>query len=253
MKSHIGQFAIKNTMTAIHPFPARMAPSIVWEYIRTVDTKLAILDPMCGSGTSLVASRMYGHKAIGCDTDPLAVLISTVWSSNPVKSKVNARAQLVLERAKRLYGDLLVGMAYPDYADDETKAFVRYWFDTVARRQLAALSRCISRVRNDCERNILWCAFSRLIITKRTGVSLAIDVSHSRPHRIYDKAPVRPFAKFLLSVEKVLNSIPSFNSENSVPETKVLTADARSLPIASQSVDVVITSPPKCYRLSAGP
>jgi hypothetical protein len=36
--------------------------------------------------------------------------------------------------------------AYPRSANDETKAFVRYWFDNTNRIQLAALSDSISRI-----------------------------------------------------------------------------------------------------------
>lgn len=43
-------------------------------------------------------------------------------------------------------------------ADAETGAFVRYWRDPYARRQLAALSNAINMVQPESAGNALWCA-----------------------------------------------------------------------------------------------
>ncbi len=231
-------------LATVHPFPARMAPNIVWDNLRSYGAPLTILDPMCGSGTSLIASRMCGHRAIGFDTDPLAVLISEVWSSDIEQAHVYRSAENVLSRSRRLCKGLPARLAYPSNADPETKAFVRYWFDLTTRKQLTALSICISRIRDVRVRKVLWCALSRMIITKKIGVSLAMDVSHSRPHRVYDQAPVRPWERFLTSVEKVLKSIPFIYSPTALPRARIDTADARALPLRSNSVDMVVTSPP---------
>jgi tRNA G10 N-methylase Trm11 len=65
----------KAQIRPVHPFPARMAPSIVWDALPKTGKSVNILDPMSGSGTTLVCARSRGHRAIGCDTDPLALLI----------------------------------------------------------------------------------------------------------------------------------------------------------------------------------
>lgn len=228
----------------IHPFPARMAPSIVWEHLPSTTDCLRILDPMVGSGTTLVGARERGHQAIGCDTDPLALLISQAWCAVVDERRLSRRADCVLERAKRLCRRTPQRDAYPANADDETKKFVRFWFDARNRRQLAALATAISRVRNPNERCLLWCAFSRLIITKTAGVSLAMDVSHSRPHRAYVQAPVRAFDKFILSVQTVAQRAPFKEHRGIGPEATVVRGDARAMPVDTESIDMVITSPP---------
>ena len=84
----------------IHPFPARMAADFVWKKLPTSQPRLRVLDPMAGSGTTLVAARMRGHEAIGFDRDPLAVLIAGAWASDvDVETTVKKAAQ-VLTRAK---------------------------------------------------------------------------------------------------------------------------------------------------------
>src|SRR2546425_9277339 len=151
----------------VHPFPARMAPGIALEVVAEAKKPLRVLDPMMGSGTVLAVARSKGHRAIGIDIDPLAVLIAKVWTTAIDVQEVREKASEVLHRARRIFARLPARQAYPDNADEETRAFVAYWFDPYARRQLASLATVIDRVRDDTTRDVLWCAFSRLIIAKQ--------------------------------------------------------------------------------------
>jgi len=180
---------------------------------------------------------------MGFDTDPLALLIAEAWSSDINLQTIRATAPRLLESAIEQSRKISLRNAYPVGADDETRAFVRYWFDRTNRRQLAALASAIKNVRNRSHRIVFWCAFSRLIITKSAGASLAMDVSHSRPHKTYRSAPLRPFDKFLDAVETVLRSAP-FIDADAYPAAAVCKGDARHLPIRSGTIDCIITSPP---------
>jgi adenine-specific DNA methylase len=228
----------------IHPFPARMAPGIALEALGEGDGTLRVLDPMAGSGTVLAVARANGHQAFGLDLDPLAVLLADVWTRTINAERIRDKASEVLQRAKRDFDLLPSGQAYPAGSDDETRDFIRYWFDDYARRQLAALSTAISRLHNDSTRKVLWCAFSRLIITKTAGASLAMDLSHSRPHRQFTRAPIKPFNRFIAAVETIIANCPQSGSGAVGPATVVKRGDARRLDIASESIDLVLTSPP---------
>jgi SAM-dependent methyltransferase len=220
-----------------------MASSIVWQRLRRAKKDLRVLDPMAGSGTTIVVSRLLGHRALGFDTDPLALLIAQAWSSDVNRENFRRTASRVLVDAKKKARTIPIREAYPRGSDEETRAFIRYWFDPTNRRQLAALSFAIRKVRDKNCKTLLWCAFSRLIITKSVGASLAMDVSHSRPHKTYRTAPLRPFTKFLESVEAVLRG-SHFIDDFEHPIAVVRNGDARKLPVRSRSIDVVITSPP---------
>lgn len=228
----------------IHPFPARMAPSIVWDMLPQSESPLRVLDPMAGSGTTLVGARAREHYAFGCDTDPLALLISQAWCSDVDEKVLKQRGAIVLEQAKKNSRRLSSTNAYPSKADDETRKFMDFWFDAENRIQLTSLAEAISSVRDSNYRRLLWCAFSRLIITKKVGASLAMDISHSRPHRVYSEAPIKPFDKFLNAVEYVAKKAPFKRKCSNAPQATVWKCDARQLPFKSQSIDMVITSPP---------
>ena len=229
---------------AVHPFPARMAPEIALELLKPTKKPMRVLDPMMGSGTVIALARSNKHIGYGVDIDPLANLIASVWTTAVDAKNVRNAARRVLKRAIADSDGMAARDAYPRNANSSTRKFIRYWFDSQTRRQLASLSNSITAVRNKSVRSALWCAFSRLIIAKRDGASLALDLAHSRPHKYFTKAPVRPFDKFLLSVEFVLNNAILKGARATGPQAKVRKGDARKLLIKKNSIDLVLTSPP---------
>jgi SAM-dependent methyltransferase len=220
-----------------------MAPSIAFDELPAARSPLRVLDPMVGSGTTAVVARAKGHSAIGYDTDPLAMVLSSAWSSNVNPKAIGELAAEVLKEAESRHR--LMTHAHPTGADEATKEFVNYWFDRANRLQLRALAEAIERVPSHQKRNVLWCGFSRLIIAKSRGVSLAMDLSHSRPHKVYKTAPVEPFTEFLGAVKRVAKNIP-FNGKvfATLPTATIHQHDARKLPLADSTIDLVITSPP---------
>ena len=226
---------------SVHPFPARMAANIPWEILSPHRGRLRVLDPMAGSGTSLIVGRAAGHAAYGIDSDPLAVLIAKVATADAKLSRIEERGKEVLRSAKRMA--VISNQAYPRNADEETREFIRYWFDLEARKQLSALVSAIRDVDDSSSRKFLWCALSRMIVTKDAGVSLARDVSHSRPHKSFKRSPVEPFNAFESALKRVLTAC-LFRGTHPGTKVQVWRGDARRLPLEAESVDLVITSPP---------
>lgn len=244
-----GSFAVKTIeqilgRKAIHPFPARMAPSIALDAIGKRKERLRVLDPMAGSGTVVAVARAGGHRAVGIDCDPLAVLNAGVWTTAIDHDAVNRAAIAVLQRSRAVFDGTPIRDSYPSSADDETRRFLRFWFDQRARRELHALSVVIADVQDRTTRNALWSAFSRMIIAKKAGASLAMDLSHSRPHKSFDKALVRPFEQFLKSVAQVVSNCPKRGQKGIGPAADVRLGDCRNLPFNRASFDLVVTSPP---------
>jgi DNA modification methylase len=227
-------------MLPIHPFPARMAPEIALRHLKR-NRPLRVLDPMVGSGTVPRIAQQLGHEAVGFDTDPLALLIAEAWCSPVSPSKLREHASAVLTRVSD-WQDIPAKDAYPIGADHETKAFIRYWFDLDARRQLCAIVREINKVRVKPIRLHLLTAVSRCIVVKEKGVSLARDVAHSRPHRAYRRAPIRPLEGFRKATERIAKVLD--NQAVARGSASIRNGDARALPILDDSIDLVITSPP---------
>lgn len=244
LKSHHKTIIEALGRSPIHPFPARMAPGIALDALGETKESLRVLDPMAGSGTVLAVARAKGHRAFGFDLDPLAVLLAGVWTRTIDPDQVLVKAAEVLERAIDKFDLLDTSDAYPSNCDEETKKFIEYWFDDNARKQLTCLSGAIGRVHDKTTRDALWCALSRLIITKKSGASLAMDLSHSRPHRHFEVAPIEPFDKFIDAVQKIIANCPQSGLGNVGPATRVKCGDARHLDVEDASIDLVLTSPP---------
>ena len=107
------------------------------------------------------------------------------------------------------------------------------------------MAQAIRRLRITTEmRMALWTILSGTIVTKKIGVSLAADVSHSRPHRIYDQAPVKAIDAFLRRASRVADTISRSPIFDGTRLAAVRKGDAKNLPMAADSIDCVITSPP---------
>jgi hypothetical protein len=71
-----------------------------------------------------------------------------------------------------------------------------------------------------------------------------MDLSHSRPHLTFARAPVKPFNRFILAVAAVVTNCPQSQSRTEGPPTDIRLGDARKLVIKDKSIDLVLTSPP---------
>jgi hypothetical protein len=201
---------------------------------------------MSGSGTVLRQASDLGHRSIGFDMDPLAVLMSRVWTT-PVDDKVvQALVRKTVKFAKQISAKSIM-LPWID-KDRETRAFVDYWFGSTQKsdlRRLAFALLQLNRLRSASSiaaANVLKIAFSRLIVTKEAGASLARDVSHSRPHKVMEESDFKVFPAFERSVRQLRSVLLKDPPKG---RAKVENGDARSLgSVKKNSIDVVMTSPP---------
>ena len=71
-----------------------------------------------------------------------------------------------------------------------------------------------------------------------------MDLSHSRPHKAFTRAPTKPFTKFVSAAKHVAASCIDVGADDPGPNTYLHEGDARKLPLKTGSVDLVLTSPP---------
>lgn len=232
----------------VHPFPARMAPELALSSLVALPANSVVLDPMAGSGTVLRQALSLGHTAIGFDMDPLAVLMSRVWTAHFDADVVRAELESVLSEAATV--DLR--SARLAWQDDETLEFIRYWFGAAQRRELTRLAIVFDRRRKSIRSilrrsalDILQVALSRIIVTKEQCASLARDTSHSRPHRVALVSDYDVVDGFKRSAAQLLTRLVNNQSANHEHgQVQVTLGDARSISLQDRSVDAIMTSPP---------
>jgi len=228
----------------VHPFPARMAPEIALRSLEGLPRNSLVLDPMVGSGTVVRQALVLGHRAIGFDMDPLAVLMSRVWTSPIDVESVDGELERLIDEADSV--DLRA--AHLEWHDPETTEFVHYWFAAKQRRALTRLAVVLARRRRahlgEARRaavDVLQVALSRIIVTKEQCASLARDTSHSRPHRVADDNDYDVLAGLLRSTASLLDRLQEHTLRR---RARIALGDARAMTLRAGSVDYILTSPP---------
>jgi len=223
-----------------------MAPELALAHLTDLSKDQVVLDPMSGSGTVLRQASVLGHRARGFDMDPLAVLMSRVWTTVVADADIEYLFKRVLKSEGRIRSVILPWMD----EDPETSAFAKYWFGRKQRERLRRLACVLARYAADARTldeqaavDVLRLALSRIIITKDKGASLGRDISHSRPHKVMDKNDYDVdvgFDRSVRTIRKRLSEEPP-----SKVAVKVSLGDARQLTdLGDGTIDTILTSPP---------
>jgi DNA modification methylase len=220
----------------IHPFPARMAPELALRHAKSLAPQSVVLDPMVGSGTTLRFAADHGHHGIGFDVDPLAVLMTRVWTTPLDATRLRRRGADALAAAVSHESQAVVSHPRRTETDD----FVEFWFAPEQREAIEHLAAVLRPMRGPIG-DALRLALSRIIVTKDRGASLARDVSHSRPHKVAEDSDYDVGRGFLRSIEQLATRLERNPPPGGVD---VRIGDARELPVEGESIDAVITSPP---------
>jgi hypothetical protein len=213
-----------------------MAPEIVRGSLGAIDERAKVIDPMCGSGTVLRVAVEHGLDCLGVDIDPLAVLMSRVWTTPVPAFRLLHDARVLVRIAKDLAA---VEVERP--SDPKTQDFIAYWFadrqaEEIAR--LATILRCLSWSTRDA----LAVALSRIIVSKEMMASLARDTSHSRPHRVADENNFDVYSGFIKASRLVARRL---NPDLIRATAAVDHGDARTLEaVPDDAFDLALTSPP---------
>lgn len=142
-----------------HNYPAMMIPQVARRLLERHGARGGrLLDPYCGTGTSLVESSLFGMDAVGCDVNPHARLIAKAKVAPIRLDALDAKLDSLRETLFRyeMGGDL----------PDRPAPFVlnrEYWFSDETSRWLSALRHEII-AEPDCDiRRFLWVAFSETV------------------------------------------------------------------------------------------
>src|ERR1700733_10446324 len=91
----------------LHAYAAKCPPQLVRYGVRYYSkVGETILDPMAGSGTTLVEAKILGRNAIGYDIDPLARLLAKVKTKSVPDREIQAGHDVVVRRCRRDLEDL---------------------------------------------------------------------------------------------------------------------------------------------------
>ena len=227
-----------------HAFPAKFPPQLPHKFIDALTVPGdVVLDPMMGSGTTIVESFLANRRAIGIDIDPLALRLCKTKTTPLAVDQVAVYGNKVLEHAQKelQHEDKLRQDLAARFGEAEQK-FIDYWFLASTQLELVSLLRQLEQVDEPACRAFLKLVFSSIIITKSGGVSMARDLAHTRPHRIDDKVPRPALNEFKKRLAKNLGSLAELNTASS--QVRLFRGNAQQLPLQNHCIDLIVTSPP---------
>jgi len=228
-----------------HKYPAKFIPQIprwaINKYLGHAKGKI-ILDPFCGSGTTLVEAVLSGNYGIGIDIDPLSILITKVKTS---KIDVN-KLIIVVDWLKNNISNKEQDNFYPECTT------IEHWFTKESIFKLSRLRALINKIDivfpetkeiMDIKDLLLIC-FSSIIrrVSNADNESQKTYVSHTNV-----KKPDEVNSLFLSQLDYFVGRISCFSKNSNVTPTELhVSSSSNSYAdiIKNRKIDLIITSPP---------
>jgi len=214
--------------------------------VRTYITKLGLepghllLDPFCGTGTTLVEAKKNGVRSFGVEAHPMAHFASSVkteWSVN--SEALIEHASQVFENASRTIeqtnGELRV------LSNEEEALLLTNSIGPIPLHKCLVLREAILGMPNSSIRDVELLALAFVAVFCASNLKFGPEVGVRRKKK-YD-APV--LETWLAKVNEMASDLEEFSSRLYVASECAL-ADARGIveTLPPDSVDGVITSPP---------
>ena len=243
----------------LHPYPARMAPQIVrallsyYDHEGVISPGDVVYDPFSGSGTTSVEARLAGYNTKANDINPLAKLL-TLAKARPLPA----------DQLAAFHEDLLDGLAVDlrevrerydagaSFPEIEDPAVREGWFPQPQLWELCVIRDRIDDLEADWETDHAadLARFARVALSKTTRKTsyqrngefkryrLAEADRETHDPNVYDSFE----SELATNVEKMGEYAEVVDHDRS---SEVFLADSRTAAdIETNSVDIVITSPP---------
>jgi len=226
----------KEITHGIHSYPAMMIPQVARKLIQIFGHKGdVLLDPYCGSGTTLLEGMLAGMNAVGTDLNPLARLIARVKTT-----PINIR---VLDKEIARFPPRRKKLTMPEITN------VDYWFAPTVQRDLAAIRNHIDDIGNPAVADAFRVAFS-LTIRKSSWTRKGEFKLYRMPDAQIGRHDAEPFPLMrdaLAGVRTALLSLTRAVSSPRLPPAVHKFNTVEGVPLSAlrpHSVDLVVTSPP---------
>lgn len=198
-----------------------------------------ILDPFCGSGTTLVEARLQGINSFGIDINGLACLLSKV-KSTPLNGNQVESFQFTVNHIAQ--ASFAWGMGQSVQVPLPTIEGLEHWFQPNVANELAWLKSVIDEVADLDVKDLLKIIFASIIVQVSNQES---DTRYAAINKnIQDNFTLKLFVnkcpEYIKKVVEFSERVSGFEAQ-----VQVANADARDLSfLKDEQFDAIITSPP---------
>ncbi len=241
----------------LHPYKGKFYPQLAKGLMNlcVLPPGTTVLDPFCGSGTTLLEAYLNGHRAYGCDMNPLAAKIA-----NAKVGILEVNPDVVRDALGTLVSRLESAPIQPprdvDQFDARCLDEIADWFPEKVVSKINWLLRSIRAVSDGVVRDFLEIVLSSIIR----------NVSHQDPNDLRirrRKDPIEDadvFGLYLDALDTQYERIEKFwsirgHSPRRFHSCRVAAGDSREawafeqIGLSGASVDLLLTSPPYATAL----
>lgn len=232
----------------LHEYRGKFFPQLVKSLINIsgVSRDGVLFDPFCGSGTTIVEGIAAGMKSIGCDLNPLSILITEA------KCSLFSLSDEHIEKSIQIFKEAIFETSPKDvlWCDRDTK-YLSDWFSPDALTDVQSILYQISLLEEEVQKFVRVC-FSDVI--RAVSYQKVADLRVRKEQKVY----ARNDAQRLL-LDKIASQLSQIKAYQevvppcSVVPYEIIQGDTKKVseyaPSLKGYVDLIITSPPYATAL----
>ncbi len=240
---------------AYHWYPARYVPQLAGILVNYfTEPGDLVLDPFCGSGTTLLEAFKFGRLAVGVELNPIGVLMTkaklTPFDDRSFRAYVDTILMEASDEIATLQGSLLASqhakVSIPNYDEN------RLWYHKDTLYELASIWAVVHRHSRSRYYDVGRAAFSAILrycCSQDKHWGWICD--NVQPKRLSYKNALLKFSEKLEKYKTCATKLQEDASELqekvvAISEIKIYQGDCKEIlsQFTSQCFDLVVTSPP---------
>ncbi|MCT7717570.1 MAG: DNA methyltransferase [Lactobacillus iners] len=225
----------KSGIHIIGKYPATMVPDMQYQLLSVISKHLnnkniSLLDPFCGSGTTLVIAQELGINSVGIDINPYATLLSFVKTHQYNRTDVCDAISIIKNNLEQESN-------FPIY----DFVNIKKWFRDDIIKSLSQIRHCILLEKNQDIRKFFWICLSEVIF-KFSNDRTSTFKLHVLPKEKIDLIEDRCIEYFI----KIINDNSKHLNYINMTSSNIIYGDSSSI-INNKlkgEFDIICTSPP---------
>ena len=232
----------------IHKFPAKFFPELPRYLIRKYsEPGEYVLDPMCGSGTTVLEAMLNKRIGIGIDIDPIAQLITKVKTTSIASEPLETASKILEKQVGKLDNSAVYNPILPEFHYRDN------WFRSFVLRELGIIRDGILSIKKQVHLfqvdDIV--EFFQVIMS-----SIIRDVSNADPHctrtvlrrkvrkKILPGDTLKKFSQRLTQQIDEMKQLSEILTDTAYYHAHVPGGTAIATELCDDSIDLAVTSPP---------
>ncbi len=236
-------------------FVLSFPPHLVRDYVEKFDLDRGqiILDPFCGTGTTLVEAKKLGIKSVGVEANAMAHFaanVKTNWDVDPCSlinygESIAKEVRPIINENVLEYGPLFrengaleTGLRTLD--SEQSRLLIKNSISPIPLHKVLTLLDSIERQRPSRLRNHAKLALAKQVVKEISNLRFGPEIGVGKLK--VDTPVLKPW---LSALDSMVCDLQEYRTSSNTPAT-VFSADARDMSgyLSPGSIDAVITSPP---------